>query len=269
MLDEREESLREMAAIGNFKAVYLYLRNGVNVNSVNKINGWSPLHWASHRNQAPIVKLLLLNQADTSIKNNKGQTAMDLATTNAVREAFGLAPNEEETTKSTEETKFVPNYISTPDLGKLWSIPDDVVEPKVKIPFEKLEQALTSKVEETITEVKAPPTAQPVPNTTTSETSVSTDNSIKELIVSLKCKESHRVLGAIFISPSSSISKAVEMIVSEIDDIPEDFKVARCNKNREHIIPISNKQMEQPINRHFRDEEEQLVLVPLVSSELP
>ncbi|KAK9760214.1 hypothetical protein K7432_016016 [Basidiobolus ranarum] len=200
MLDEREESLREMAAIGNFKAVYLYLRNGVNVNSVNKINGWSPLHWASHRNQAPIVKLLLLNQADTSIKNNKGQTAMDLATTNAVREAFGcmynykshfsqlylnmiflitsltftliVAPNEEETTKSTEETKFVPNYISTPDLGKLWSIPDDVVEPKVKIPFEKLEQALTSKVEETITEVKAPPTAQPVPNTTTSESNI-------------------------------------------------------------------------------------------------
>lgn len=38
--DEREESLREVAALGNIKAVTHYIHAGVNVNAANKMNNW-------------------------------------------------------------------------------------------------------------------------------------------------------------------------------------------------------------------------------------
>ncbi|KNE69152.1 hypothetical protein AMAG_19966 [Allomyces macrogynus ATCC 38327] len=47
--DEREELLREAAALGNAKALTFYLTAGVSPNAQNKINGWTPLHWAAQR----------------------------------------------------------------------------------------------------------------------------------------------------------------------------------------------------------------------------
>lgn len=81
--------MREAAASGNVRAVIHYLQNGVNVNAANRMNGWTPLHWASHRQYASIVSVLLQNSADPSIENNKGQTAADLAKNAEVRRLFG------------------------------------------------------------------------------------------------------------------------------------------------------------------------------------
>lgn len=38
--DEREDTLREVAACGNIKAVLHFAHAGVNLNSQNKMNGW-------------------------------------------------------------------------------------------------------------------------------------------------------------------------------------------------------------------------------------
>lgn len=38
--DEREHTLREVAALGNFKAVIHLAHSGVNLNSQNAMNGW-------------------------------------------------------------------------------------------------------------------------------------------------------------------------------------------------------------------------------------
>jgi hypothetical protein len=38
--DEREDTLREVAALGNIKAVQHFAHSGVNLNSQNKMNGW-------------------------------------------------------------------------------------------------------------------------------------------------------------------------------------------------------------------------------------
>lgn len=38
--DEREHTLREVAALGNIKAVLQLAHSGVNVNSQNAMNGW-------------------------------------------------------------------------------------------------------------------------------------------------------------------------------------------------------------------------------------
>ncbi|ORY03540.1 hypothetical protein K493DRAFT_311689 [Basidiobolus meristosporus CBS 931.73] len=159
-----------------------------------------------------------------------------------------------ETETTSNEPSFVPNYITSPDLGKLWSIPDDVVEPRVKLPFEKLEQAFSTK------EDKPQPSNEASPSLPASPYR---PNQVKELLISLESQNSHTVLGAIFIPPSASVSKAVEMIREEIDNVPTNFKVARYNKDRQQTVPISTKQMEHPISRHFRAEGEQLVLIPL------
>ena len=38
--DEREETLREVAALGNTRAIQHFAKSGVNLNSQNKMNGW-------------------------------------------------------------------------------------------------------------------------------------------------------------------------------------------------------------------------------------
>lgn len=38
--DEREETLREVAALGNTRAVQHFAKAGVNLNSQNAMNGW-------------------------------------------------------------------------------------------------------------------------------------------------------------------------------------------------------------------------------------
>ena len=41
-----EEQFRESACYGDVDAMSSLLKAGVNVNSVNKMNGWTALHWA-------------------------------------------------------------------------------------------------------------------------------------------------------------------------------------------------------------------------------
>ena len=38
--DEREETLREVSALGNVKAVQHFAKSGVNLDAQNKMNGW-------------------------------------------------------------------------------------------------------------------------------------------------------------------------------------------------------------------------------------
>ena len=42
-----EEQLRESACYGDVDAMTSLLQAGVNVNSVNAMNGWTALHWAA------------------------------------------------------------------------------------------------------------------------------------------------------------------------------------------------------------------------------
>ena len=44
-----EENLREAACNGDIEALESILTNGIDVNSKNKMNGWTALHWAARR----------------------------------------------------------------------------------------------------------------------------------------------------------------------------------------------------------------------------
>ena len=72
--------LAQAAADGDTHTITSLLNSKtININSQNKINGWTALHWACKRNQIPTVKLLLAHGADHTIKNFKNQTPLQVS----------------------------------------------------------------------------------------------------------------------------------------------------------------------------------------------
>ncbi|KAJ2530981.1 hypothetical protein EV175_007260, partial [Coemansia sp. RSA 1933] len=143
MYDEREENFREMAALGNVKAMKAYLRGGVDIDGQNKMNGQTALHWACVRGNVDAVDLLVRAGADATVKNNKGQTPLDVCKNDSVRTLLptykqdkgnigrSVATKDKESTSAggLVEASFVPNYIVNPDLSKAWGIPEDAIMP--------------------------------------------------------------------------------------------------------------------------------------------
>lgn len=151
--DEREDTLREVAACGNIKAVLHFAHAGVNLNSQNKMNGWysekkkkeasysepyyhrTALHWAAHRGHEHVITALLKSGADPLVKTHKGQTALDLAVKHEacvalLKEAMG---DQAQTNVGPEpELPIVPTYLKNPDLEKTWLLPDEFTENKVE-----------------------------------------------------------------------------------------------------------------------------------------
>ena len=71
--------------MGNLKAVLHFLAAGVNPSAANKLNQWTPLHWAATRGHMAIVDVLLRNGASKSAKSNKGQRPCDMAKTDELK----------------------------------------------------------------------------------------------------------------------------------------------------------------------------------------
>ncbi|EPZ30918.1 ankyrin [Rozella allomycis CSF55] len=135
MVDHREELLRESCALGNLEAVQKFIEAGVDVNSQNKVNKWTALHWSAHRGHFKIVKYLLDHGGDPSITNFDGKTAIDLAS-NEVKELFGIKIKDDEIVEKKDE--FKPNYLLYPELIASVSVPSDaVLRPSGDNPVEK------------------------------------------------------------------------------------------------------------------------------------
>ncbi|XP_057301292.1 ankyrin repeat domain-containing protein 40-like [Hydractinia symbiolongicarpus] len=133
--EEMNEKLREMCCIGEVDTALNLLRSGADINSQNKMNGWTCLHWAAKRGHTALVKILMHNGGDADLKNFKGETAYDIALNKELKEI--LFNNHEESSTSQicqkevqdltkemnnnsvfkpipSEKKFVPNYLSNP-----------------------------------------------------------------------------------------------------------------------------------------------------------
>lgn len=78
-LDELNEQLRENCCNGYSHEVLKCIESGAGVNSRNKVNGWTALHWAAKRGHDNIVLMLLKHGANPKIENNKGELPIDLA----------------------------------------------------------------------------------------------------------------------------------------------------------------------------------------------
>ena len=79
------ERLREQCSVGDEDDVMKHLRSGAAVNSQNRVNGWSALHFAARREHAGIVRILLEHGADTGIRNHKGEVAVDMTSNKEIR----------------------------------------------------------------------------------------------------------------------------------------------------------------------------------------
>ena len=79
------ETLREQCSVGGDEDVLRQLRDGAAVNSQNRVNGWTALHFAVRREHASIVRLLLEHGADASAKNLKGEKAIDMTSNKEIR----------------------------------------------------------------------------------------------------------------------------------------------------------------------------------------
>ncbi|XP_076443185.1 ankyrin repeat domain-containing protein 40-like [Babylonia areolata] len=108
---ELEEKLREAASIGDMEM----LRNlvevkNVDVNSQNKMNGRTALHWGAKRNHQTVVQYLLSHGADTEALDNEGKKAGQLATNSDIHSLLG----EHGEVDQQEKLPITPNYLAHP-----------------------------------------------------------------------------------------------------------------------------------------------------------
>ncbi len=71
--------LDEATQHGNKAIAELLIKDGADVNAKAKDSGYTPLHIAVWQNQQGLAELLLANKADPNVRNNAGQTPLDMA----------------------------------------------------------------------------------------------------------------------------------------------------------------------------------------------
>ncbi len=85
LTDKGGYSAMMLAASNNFyNIVSLLVTQGADINRVELTNGWTSLIWAAKRGHVETVKVLLKNNADISIRDNSGNTALDYARQNNI-----------------------------------------------------------------------------------------------------------------------------------------------------------------------------------------
>ena len=82
---QQNEKLREDCCNGYSHEVLKDIEEGAEVNSRNKVNGWTALHWAAKRNHDNIVIILLKHGANPNIKNINGELPVDLTSREDVK----------------------------------------------------------------------------------------------------------------------------------------------------------------------------------------
>ncbi|XP_074744877.1 ankyrin repeat domain-containing protein 40 isoform X1 [Strix uralensis] len=129
---ERQERLREAAALGDAEEVRRLVELGVSLNSQNEVNGWTCLHWACKRNHAAVVAYLLHAGADKEILTKKGERPAQLTSKREIRKMLGVEDDELADLKKDSDLPIIPNYLANPPFPYVYntmsnSIPDPSV----------------------------------------------------------------------------------------------------------------------------------------------
>ncbi|NWY62839.1 ANR40 protein, partial [Chionis minor] len=129
---ERQERLREAAALGDAEEVRRLVELGVSLNSQNEVNGWTCLHWACKRNHAPVVAYLLRAGADKEILTKKGERPAQLTSKTEIRKMLGVEDDELSESMKDSDLPIIPNYLANPPFPYVYntmsnSIPDPAV----------------------------------------------------------------------------------------------------------------------------------------------
>ncbi|NXT17993.1 ANR40 protein, partial [Syrrhaptes paradoxus] len=133
---ERQERLREAAALGDAEEVRRLVELGVSPNSQNEVNGWTCLHWACKRNHAPVVAYLLHAGADKEILTKKGERPAQLTSKREIRKMLGVEDDQLPDLKKGSDLPIIPNYLANPPFPYIYntmstSLPDPSVNGSV------------------------------------------------------------------------------------------------------------------------------------------
>lgn len=84
------------------------------------------MHWAAKRGHRDVVKILLSNGADASLRNKNKDTALSLCSNPEVRQLLISDSEEHFPLESSSETKLpiVPNYLKHPPLADRVDLPE-------------------------------------------------------------------------------------------------------------------------------------------------
>ncbi|KAJ2083841.1 hypothetical protein H4R24_000493 [Coemansia sp. RSA 988] len=272
--DDRAENLREMAALGNLKAVRAYIRNGVDINSQNKMNQWTALHWACIRGNKEVAEFLICVGADIALKNNKGQTALDVCKSERIRELFpgynAVDPEDTQAGKSNvkrsptgpSELAFVPNYIANPNLTKAWDLPEDaLLNVQGESGFMRQLQHEAS-VSSGMPTGQQPTQTQQAVAQPDQQAIAAVPSSAKEreiLVYNGQCDEQN-LLGSVFVNPQAqTIAGLGVQIIEELDGLSTSFSIARFNGKQ--VVPVSTKQETFSVDRVFRNDNDAVVVI--------
>ncbi|KAM6317554.1 ankyrin repeat domain-containing protein 40 [Podargus strigoides] len=124
---ERQERLREAAALGDAEEVQRLVELGVSLNSQNEVNGWTCLHWACKRNHAPVVAYLLQAGADKEILTKKGEWPAQLTSKREIRKMLGVEDDELLDLKKDSDLPIIPNYLANPPFPYIYNTMSDSI----------------------------------------------------------------------------------------------------------------------------------------------
>ncbi|KAM9222358.1 ankyrin repeat domain-containing protein 40 [Leptosomus discolor] len=124
---ERQERLREAAALGDAEEVRRLVELGVSLNSQNDVNGWTCLHWACKRNHAPVVAYLLHAGADKEILTKKGERPAQLTSQREIRKMLGVEDDELPALKKDSDLPIIPNYLANPPFPYVYNTMSDAI----------------------------------------------------------------------------------------------------------------------------------------------
>lgn len=130
---ENEEKFREAACNADLDSLTKLIDTfSVDVNTQNKVNGWSALHWAAKRNHKIVIEFLLNKGADKNLTTAKGEKPVDLTTSEEVYNLLGGGGSRPIFLKSDAQPSFTPNYLTNPVFPYTQPVvsSSEIVEPK-------------------------------------------------------------------------------------------------------------------------------------------
>ncbi|KAJ1822877.1 hypothetical protein LPJ56_000506 [Coemansia sp. RSA 2599] len=253
-----------MAALGNLKVVISYLRSGVDINSRNRMNGWTALHWACTRGHQRVVETLIRAGADVYITNSKGEWPIDVCKDNHIRELFRYHMKNEEIDAALQEEPenltggagFVPNYIANPDLSSAWESPTETVMADDEANYTRAMHRDRGYQSSLIQVQQDPPT---------SFRRYSEGAGREFLVYKDTCDEAH-LLGSVFVDDvrGRKVCDLVSQIREELDEVPTSFGIMRYNGQQ--TVPVGKKQEEFSLERVFRGTADAVVIKQKESS---
>ncbi|XP_074778195.1 ankyrin repeat domain-containing protein 40 isoform X2 [Athene noctua] len=156
---ERQERLREAAALGDAEEVRRLVELGVSLNSQNEVNGWTCLHWACKRNHAAVVAYLLQAGADKEIVTKKGERPAQLTSKREIRKMLGVEDDELPDLKEDSDLPIIPNYLANPPFPYVYNtMSDSIPDPSVNgsISHLELQDTNSSSLPDVETDRRAP-----------------------------------------------------------------------------------------------------------------